>query len=249
MGTLLNGGKPLGFSVGDIAGKGTGGQIINGLLGSLLDPANITGMFGKNVGPGAFMDPNGVGGGLFPGQSLGAKGIFGINPEGTLGMNSTQSSDMGQAINMLGAAIAGGEVLGGGSLLSGLGSSGGATSGTLADGASYSTAGMSADVPSAASTGGGLGGLSTFQEGQLGLQALPILMKLLGGGGQQQGAPQGGGHNQIGSVSLPQTPMGPQQLTVPSQAPTVNANATGGGENQSAAGLVAYLKSQGMLNA
>ncbi len=250
MGTLFNGGKPLGFSAGDIAGKGIGGQVINGLLGSLFDPGNITGMFGHNVGPAAFMAPSGSGGGLFPGQSLGSKGIFGINPEGSAGLNSSSSNMIGSLINAIGGGIAGGSALGGSGMLGNLFGSGGASSGTFADGAGYSTAGMSADVPSAVSgAGGASGGMSTFQEGQLGLQALPMLTKLLGidGSNNQANAPAGQ-HSQV-SPPLPTTPMGPQNMGVPSQNPNSAVNNANGTSNAGAAGLLAYLKSQGMLNA
>ena len=126
------------------------GTVANGLLGSLFDPANISGAFGNNKGPGAFMDPNGSGGSLLPGQSLGQKGILGINPEGTVGINPSTSNDIGMGINAVGGGIAGGATLGGSGLLS----SGG--SGTLADGATYQTAGMSANVPASASADGGI---------------------------------------------------------------------------------------------
>ena len=71
------------FGVGSngIGGSGTMGQIINGALGSLVDPANFSHLFGKNSGPGAFMDPNGTGGSFLPGQSFGSKGILGVNPQ------------------------------------------------------------------------------------------------------------------------------------------------------------------------
>lgn len=60
-----------------------GGPIAQGIGGALFDPANISGFFGHNKGPGAFMDPSGSGGGLFPGQSLGSSG-----PIGNLGINA-----------------------------------------------------------------------------------------------------------------------------------------------------------------
>ncbi len=74
------GASPLGFSFGDIFGKGLFGEVANGLAGSLVDPANISGAFGKNQGPGAFLDPKGTGGSFLPGQSFGSKGVLGVNP-------------------------------------------------------------------------------------------------------------------------------------------------------------------------
>ena len=88
-------------------------QALQGLGASLFDPANITGLFGKNQGPGAFLDPNGTGGGLLPGQSLGQKGVLGINPEGSVGISQGTSKNIGQGLNALGAGIAGGSTLGG----------------------------------------------------------------------------------------------------------------------------------------
>lgn len=74
------GASPLGFSFGDIFGKGLFGEVANGLAGSLVDPANFSGVFGKNQGPGAFLDPKGTGGSFLPGQSFGSKGVLGVNP-------------------------------------------------------------------------------------------------------------------------------------------------------------------------
>ena len=88
-----------GASIGSIFGGGTTGEVANGFFGSLVDPANYTGFFGKNVGPGAFLDPNGEGGSFLPGQSFGAKGVLGINPH--LGI-------VGPVGNTVGAAVAGG---------------------------------------------------------------------------------------------------------------------------------------------
>lgn len=69
---------------GGIGGKTGTGAVGNGILGYMFDPANISGMFGKNAGPGAFMDPNGTGGAVLPGVSLGSMGIN-ANPMSLLG--------------------------------------------------------------------------------------------------------------------------------------------------------------------
>lgn len=74
-----------------------GGAIGDGILGGLLDPMNMTGLFGKNQGPGAFMNPNGQGGALYPG----GPGLPGGNA-------------MGVALNDAVGAFVGAEALGAG---------------------------------------------------------------------------------------------------------------------------------------
>jgi hypothetical protein len=57
----------------------------------MYDPFNVSGMFGTNSGPGAFMDPNGkTGGAIAPGKSLQSVGING-NPLG-IGQSGGASS-------------------------------------------------------------------------------------------------------------------------------------------------------------
>lgn len=97
--------------------KGLGQSSIgNSILGYLFDPANISGAFGKNQGPGAFMNPTGQGGAAYPGGP------------GLPGGNAT-----GGAANDVAAAIGGGELLGAAGA-AGSGSGGGA--GILSPGAS-----------------------------------------------------------------------------------------------------------------
>jgi hypothetical protein len=67
---------------GGIGGKTGTGQFGNAALGAMYDPFNVSGMFGTNSGPGAFMNPNGqTGGAIAPGKSFQSVGING-NPLG-----------------------------------------------------------------------------------------------------------------------------------------------------------------------
>ena len=115
-------------------GKITGsGNVGNSIMSSLVDPANESGFFGKNQGPGAFMDPAGTGGGLFPGVPL---STVGVTPQ------------EGKAMNALGAAIAGGATAGGSS--SGGGSSLLSNPGALSTLQSISQPSQSSPMPQAA---------------------------------------------------------------------------------------------------
>ena len=87
-----------------LGGKTGLGNVGNGVLGAMFDPANFSGLFGNNQGPGAFLNPGGSGGSFWPGGP------------GLPGGNKT-----GGAINDAVATILGGEFLGplvGGSSLS-----------------------------------------------------------------------------------------------------------------------------------
>lgn len=110
----------------------TGNSTANGILAYLFDPANGSGFFGKNQGPGAFMNPNGQGGALYPGGP------------GLPGGNAT-----GGALNDAAGVIAGG-ALAGPALAGGAGSAGTAGAAGAAGGgaAPAATAGTGAAASS-----------------------------------------------------------------------------------------------------
>lgn len=174
-----------------IGGRGTIGTILDGLFGSLVDPGNITGMFGKNVGPGAFMDPNGTGGGIFPGQSWGSKGVTGINP----GL-----PEVGPIANTAAEIYAGGELAGGfgggtSSAGSGIGSSFGSSTPLDAGtgqitGNSFAGAPKSVDIPAGTTPyttpSTGLPSWLSLSNANQGLQALSSVKNLAQPNQQQQ---------------------------------------------------------------
>lgn len=133
-------------------GLGSFGQ---GVLGYLFDPANISGQFGSNAGPGAFMNPNGKGGALYPGGP------------GLPGGNTT-----GNILNTVAESVVGGEFLGGagaGGLGNSLGMTG-ASDSSIADmlGSVNPGAGTEAGITDAGASAGGAGKGSGLMGGSSG---------------------------------------------------------------------------------
>jgi hypothetical protein len=131
-----------------------GGNVGKGIGGALFDPANISGAFGNNTGPGAFMDPGGSGGGLFPGQSLGTTGSLGINPEGAAGINPSSANKIGSIMNAIGGIFAGGSTLGGSGFMAGDTGAVGSGTAALPAATDASSIGMASPAAGTASSGG-----------------------------------------------------------------------------------------------
>lgn len=103
-----------------------GSKLGNAILGYLFDPANASGLFGKNQGPGAFMNPNGRGGALYPG----GPGLPGGNATGG-GLNDAAGVIAGG--ELAGPALAGSSGASGAGILSPGASGGGGAAGWLSN--------------------------------------------------------------------------------------------------------------------